>query len=137
MKEITVQAAPENIPVVTGFVNAELASLNCPRGSRIQIDIAVDEIFGNIAKYAYQPEKGPATVKIEARDHPLRVFITFIDHGMQYNPLSAVDPNIKLTARQRRAGGLGIFMIKKTMDDVAYDYRNGENILTICKVLGA
>ena len=135
MKELTVQATRENIAVVTGFVNAELDRMNCPERSRAQIDIAIDEIFGNIANYAYTPEEGPATVRIETEDVPLRVSITFIDHGMQYDPLSAGDPDITLAARERRIGGLGVFMVKKTMDDVTYEYKDGKNILTIRKVL--
>lgn len=133
MKEITVQATLENIAVVTGFVNAELDRVNCPAESRVQIDIAVDEIFGNIANYAYKPEEGPATVRIETGKNPLSVSISFVDHGMKFNPLSSGDPDTTLPARQRRIGGLGIFMVKKTMDDVTYDYVNGENILTIRK----
>lgn len=137
MKEMTVQATPENIAVVTDFVNAELDHLNCPESSRAQIDIAIDEILGNIANYAYAPEEGPATVRMEAEADPMRISITFIDHGIQYNPLSAEDPDVTLSARERCAGGLGVFMVKNMMDTVTYDYRDEENILTICKVLGS
>lgn len=137
MKEMTVQATLENIAVVTGFVNAELDCLNCPEWTRSEIDIAIDEIFGNIANYAYKPGEGPATVRIEAEDDPLRVSITFIDHGMQYNPLAAEDPDVTLAVRERRIGGLGVFMVKNMMDAVSYDYKDGENILTIRKVLGS
>ena len=137
MKEITVQATLENIAVVTDYVNAELDRINCPEDKKVQIDIAIDEIFGNIANYAYAPEEGPATVRMEAEADPMRISITFIDHGIQYNPLSAEDPDVTLSARERRAGGLGVFMVKNMMDTVTYDYRDEENILTICKVLGS
>lgn len=137
MKEITVLATVENIAVVTGFVNAELGKLNCPEESRVQIDVAIDEIFGNIANYAYKPEEGPATVRIETGDTPFSVSIAFVDHGIKFNPLSAEEPDITLSARERRIGGLGIFMVKKTMDDITYEYKDGENILTIRKNIGS
>lgn len=133
MKEITVQATLENIAVVTDYVNAELDRINCPEDKRVQIDIAIDELFGNIANYAYKPDEGPATVRIEIAENPLSVSIAFVDHGMKFNPLSSGDPDVTLSARERRIGGLGIFMVKNTMDDVTYDYKDGENILTIHK----
>ena len=101
----------------------------------MQIDIAIDELFGNIAHYAYHPEVGDATVRVEVQEDPLAVIITFIDGGVPYDPLAAADPDITLSAEERAIGGLGIFMVKKTMDEITYRYENGSNILSIRKNL--
>lgn len=99
----------------------------------MQIDIAIDELFGNIAQYAYNPETGPATVRVEVSDAPISVTITFMDHGVPYDPLQKEDPDITLSAEERGSGGLGIFMVKKTMDEITYEYKDGQNILRIRK----
>ena len=101
----------------------------------MQIDIAIDELFGNIAHYAYNPDIGEATVRVEVTKEPLAVIITFIDNGVPYDPLAKADPDTTLSADERAIGGLGIFMVKKTMDDITYEYKNGQNILTIKKSL--
>ena len=100
---------------------------------QMQIDIAIDELFGNIAHYAYHPEVRPATVRVEVLENPLSVVITFIDNGVPYDPLKTKEPDITLSAEERMIGGLGIYMVKKTMDDIAYEYREGQNILRIKK----
>ena len=133
MKELTIEATVENIAAVTDFVNAELESLGCPMKAQLQIDVAIDELFGNIAHYAYNPETGPATVRVEVEEDPMSVVVTFIDHGKPYDPLSRDDPDVTLSAEEREIGGLGVFLVKKTMDDVSYEYRNGQNILRIKK----
>ena len=135
MKELTIAAKVENIEVVTNFVNEQLEALDCPMKAQMQIDIAIDELFGNIAHYAYNPEIGQATVRVEVTQDPLAVVITFIDKGVPYDPLAKADPNITLSAEEREIGGLGIFMVKKTMDDITYEYKNGQNILKIKKYL--
>ena len=135
MKELTIAATVENIETVTGFVNEQLEALACPVKAQMQIDIAIDELFGNIAHYAYHPDVGEATVRVEVVEDPLSVVITFIDRGVPYDPLRAAEPDITLSAEARAAGGLGIFMVKKSMDSVAYRYENGSNILSIRKTL--
>lgn len=133
MKELTVDATIENIAQVTAFVNEMLELYNCPMKAQMQIDIAIDELFGNIAYYAYNPDIGPATVKIEVIEEPMAVVITFIDSGIPYNPLEKVDPDTSLSAEEREIGGLGIYMVKKSMDDITYEYKDGKNVLTIRK----
>lgn len=135
MKELTIAATTENIETVTDFVNEQLEALDCPMRARIQIDIAIDELFGNIAHYAYNPEVGSATVRVEVIRDPLAVIITFIDKGVPYDPLQNVDPDVTLSAEERQVGGLGIYMVKKSMDEISYEYKNGQNILTIKKRL--
>ena len=133
MKELTVDAVIENIPAVTAFVEEQLEQYNCPMKAQMQIDIAIDELFSNIAQYAYTPKTGKATVRMEVTENPMAVIISFIDNGIPYDPLAKADPNVSLPADERQIGGLGIFMVKKSMDEINYEYKNGQNILTIKK----
>ena len=135
MKELTIAATVENIESVTDFVNEQLEALDCPMKAQMQIDIAIDEIFSNIAHYAYNPEIGQATVRVEVPEDPLSVMITFIDNGVPYDPLAKADPDTTLSAEERDIGGLGIYMVKKSMDEIAYEYKDGHNILSIKKKL--
>ncbi len=135
MKELTIAATVENIGTVTDFVNEQLEACDCPMKAQMQIDIAIDELFGNIAYYAYNPEVGVATVRVEVIEDPLSVTITFIDNGIPYDPLKKDDPDTTLSAEERNIGGLGIYMVKKSMDDIAYEYKDGQNILSIKKNL--
>ena len=135
MKELTIASTVENIETVTDFVNQQLEALDCPMKVQMQIDIAIDELFGNIAHYAYNPEIGQATVRVEVVEDPLSVVITFIDNGVPYDPLAKADPDTTLSAEERDIGGLGIYMVKKSMDDITYEYKDGQNILTIKKSL--
>lgn len=133
MKELTINATLENIQTVTDFVDGQLEELGCSVKAQMQIDIAIDELFGNIVHYAYNPEVGPVTVRVEVTEDPLAVSITFIDNGVPYDPLAKTDPDVTLSAEEREIGGLGIFMVKKSMDEISYEYRSGQNILTIKK----
>ena len=133
MKELTLAATVENIETVTEFVNAQLELLDCPIKAQMQIDIAIDELFGNIAHYAYNTEVGSATVRVEVSEAPLAVIITFIDNGVPYDPLGKDDPDITLSTEEREIGGLGIYMVKKSMDEITYEYKDGQNILKIKK----
>lgn len=135
MKELTVEAKIENIERVTDFVNQELLKCDCPKKFLRQIDVAIDELFGNIAHYAYNSDTGLATVQVEMWQEPLEVVITFIDSGISYNPLAKDDPDVTLSAKEREPGGLGIYMVKKSMDEVFYEYKDGQNILKIRKRL--
>lgn len=135
MKELTIAATVENIEIVTDFVNEQLEALNCPMKAQMQIDIAIDELFGNIAHYAYHPEVGSATVRVETEQDPRIVVITFIDGGVPYDPLMAADPDVTQSVQERQLGGLGIYMVKKSMDAITYEYKDGKNILTIKKKL--
>ena len=133
VKEMTVDATVENIPAVTAFVEAELDRLDCPGKARMQIDVAIDEIASNIAQYAYEDKTGPLTVRFVFEEDTRTVTLTFLDKGMPYNPLEKTDPDVSLAAEDRPTGGLGIFLVKKTMDQVAYAYKFNQNILTLQK----
>lgn len=131
--ELTIEATTDNLQQVIDFVNERLEISDCPMKSQMQMDLAVEEIFVNIANYAYTPNKGNATVRIEVTGDPVTVVITFIDRGVPYDPLQKADPDVTLSADERKIGGLGIFLTKKVMDEVSYEYRNGQNILRIKK----
>lgn len=135
MNELTIAATLENIEAVTDFVNHQLEALDCPMKAQMQIDVAIDELFSNIARYSYNPEVGQATVRVEVVDEPLAVIITFIDNGVPYDPLAEADPDVTLSAEERQFGGLGIYIVKKSMDEISYEYKDGQNILTIKKCI--
>ena len=132
---ITVPAAAESIDKITEFINAELEKLDCPKKTQKQIDIAADEIFSNIAHYAYESKDGSAEIRLEKGDNPKAVTLTFTDSGIPYNPLEKPDPDVTLSADEREIGGLGIYIVKKTMDEVNYERKDGKNILSVTKYL--
>ena len=133
--ELNIEAVTENLQQVLDFVDSRLEKVGCSPKSQMQMDIAVEEIFVNIANYAYHPGKGNASVRVEVSGDPVTVTITFTDRGIPYDPLKKADPDVTLSAEEREIGGLGIFMTKKVMDDVSYEYRDGQNILTLKKTL--
>ena len=135
MKELDIEAVVDNLQEVLEFVDVQLEGTGCSMKIQMQIDMAVEEIFVNIANYAYDPETGPAKVRVEVRPDGSAVSITFIDHGVPYDPLAKEDPDTTLSAEERQVGGLGIFLVKKSMDDIKYEYIDGSNILTIMKGL--
>lgn len=134
MKELKIDAKVEKLNEVLAFMDAELEAVDCPMKTQIALDIAVEEIFVNIAHYAYGAEgAGGAVLQFEIS--PEEAMITFIDEGTAYDPLAKKDPDITLSAEERPIGGLGIFMVKKSMDDVTYRREDDKNILTIRKKL--
>ena len=135
MKELIVEAKRENLLEVQSFIDEQLEEVGCPMTTQIAIDVAVEELFVNIASYAYEQGEGIAVVQVTVHEDPLSVEITFIDNGRQYDPLAKEDPDVTLSVRERKKGGLGIFMVKNTMDNVSYEYKEGKNILTIKKNL--
>lgn len=133
MKELAIGAKIENLTKVIEFLNKELGSISCDEKIKAKIDIAVDEIFSNIANYAYNADGGSVTVKFNKLDGKKEIEIIFIDEGEPYNPLKKEDPNVKLSLEDRKVGGLGIFIAKKSMDEVLYEYKDNKNILTLRK----
>lgn len=134
-QELIIKAAVDKLQTVTGFVGERLRAAGCTAKALMQTELAVEEIFVNIANYAYAPGEGDVTVRVETGGEPLAAVITFIDRGAEYDPLKKDDPDITLSAEERQIGGLGIFMTKKVMDEVSYTYRDGQNILTLKKIL--
>jgi len=121
MDQMTVTADVSQVKTVTRFVNQRLDEVGCSGRIRTQMDVAIDELFSNIAHYAYHPDTEPATVMVEVEEDPLCVVITFVDQGAPYDPLAEERPDVtRLPRTERPIGGLGLFMVKKTMDDVSY-----------------
>lgn len=135
MKELIVEAKRENLLKVQAFIDEQLEEVGCPMATQITIVVAVEELFVNIASYAYDQGDGVSVVQVTVHEEPLAVEITFIDNGKPYDPLAKEDPDVTLSAKERKKGGLGIFMVKKSMDNVSYEYKDGKNILTIKKNL--
>ena len=135
MKEITLDAVKENLSEAFSFIDGYLDEFGCPTKNKMQIDLAVEEIYVNIAQYSYAPETGKVTIQVSLSEDHSQVNITFIDSGIPYNPLSREDPDITLSGEERPIGGLGIFLIKKYTDDVRYRFAEGCNHLTIVKNL--
>jgi len=133
MRELTIDAKIDNLERVLGFVDGLLEEADCPMKTQMQIDVAVEELFVNIASYAYTPGEGSATIRVELEREPGAVQITFIDSGVPYDPLAKADPDVTLSAEERGIGGLGIYMVKKSMDEMVYAYQDGKNILSIKK----
>ena len=130
------EARPENIPLVTEFVDGELERLGCSVKARMQIDIAIDEIMANISHYAYAPGTGSAEVAFGYAEGERMAEITFRDRGVPFNPLERAEPDTGLSAEQREIGGLGIFLVRRTMDAMEYRHEDGYNVLTIRKRIG-
>ncbi len=133
MIEKTFEATIENITHVTAFIDEQLETVDCTPKVQMSIDVVIDEIFGNIANYAYAPGKGEATVRFEYDEEAGMIYLTFIDGGMPFDPLMSEDPDVTLSAEERSIGGLGIYMTKKLMDEVHYEYKAGKNVLTLKK----
>ncbi len=133
MKKLNTEAKVEKLNNVIAFINECLESADCPMKTQMQIELAAEEIFVNIANYAYSPDTGMADISVEITDGTAR--ITFEDSGVPYDPLAKADPDVTLSANEREIGGLGIFMVKKSMDGVYYEYRDGKNVLTLEKRL--
>lgn len=133
MMELTLQAKLENLDQVIDFVEEHLLENGCPMKTLAQLQIAVEEIYVNIANYAYQSSEGTATIQITVNKEPIQAIITFMDNGLPFNPLLMEAPDTTLSAENRPEGGLGIFMVKNIMDEIKYMYEGEKNILTMCK----
>ena len=133
--ELKLDAVIENVPRIVDWVEEQLEQYDCPPKVQMQINVSIDEVFTNIASYAYANGVGQATVRLDVLQEPVCVQLTFMDSGVPFDPLAKKDPNVNLSIEERQIGGLGIFMVKKLMDDVQYEYRDGENILTLRKKL--
>ena len=134
MAEIELEAVVENLASATEFVTNQLEGIRCSMGTQMQIELAVDEIFTNICMYAYAPDTGKAVISVDT-DTPGIVKLTFTDSGIPYNPLEKEDPDITLSAEDREIGGLGIYMVKKSIDSTSHEYKEGKNILSIMKIV--
>lgn len=133
MNELLIDAKVENLDVVLEYLARYLEKLQCPAKIQVQLAIAVEEIFVNIAHYAYDCGKtGQVEIHLKT-ENTSSISICFTDWGTPYNPLEKEDPDVTLSAEEREIGGLGIYMVKKSMDNVFYRHEEGKNILVIEK----
>lgn len=133
MSGLVIKAETQQLDQVLAYADEILESIDCPMKVQMQIDIAIEEIFVNIANYAYPDSEGNAEITVTPDEDSQGVKIVFEDEGIPYDPLKNEDPDITLSADDRPIGGLGIFMVKKTMNDISYEYVDGKNRLTITK----
>ena len=112
-----------------------MQGIDFPPKAMMQINVSVEEIFVNIAHYAYSDKTGEAVIEVEIDDEPKTVTITFIDRGVKYDPLAKPDPDVTLSVKDRQIGGLGTFMTKKFMDELSYEYLDGQNVFAMKKNL--
>ena len=131
----TFPAKTENLPDILGFVEETLEVFDCPMKIQIPLCVAIEEVFVNIAHYAYGEGEGRVSLGICMDEASRIVTFRMADQGIPFDPLQKPDPDITLSAEDRDIGGLGIFITKKTMDEVTYAYENGENILTMKKTI--
>lgn len=135
MKELSVRADRDQLGTVIDFINETIEEAGGSMKAVMQVELAVEEIFINIASYAYGTDGGDATIRVDMTDNGKVLVIEFIDSGMPFDPLAKDDPDVMLPAEQRGIGGLGIFLVKKNMDSVEYRYEDRCNILTIRKTI--
>ncbi|MGB9977988.1 ATP-binding protein [Methanobacterium sp.] len=135
MNKLTVPAKIENLQKVMDFLSNQLDSVDYIMKARLQLELSIEEAYVNIVNYAYGSEEGEIIICCNVDKSPLKVKMQFIDYGNPYNPLKSENPDISLNAEEKEIGGLGIFLIKKNVDDISYEYLDGKNILTIQKKL--
>lgn len=133
MRSITVPATDLDPTPINDFLGEQLEEHDCPVKIQYQIEVAIEEILVNIVSYAGLTEEDGIEVRCEVLEDPLRVVMQFLDGGVPFDPIAKADPDLSVDATMEREGGLGIFMVKRMMDDVSYTYENGKNILTILK----
>ncbi len=132
MIERVFPADDQSLSDATAFLERELIKLNCNQKALMQLCVAVEEIFVNIAHYAYPAVNGTVRISVQNVEDD-RVLLRFDDFGIPFNPLEKPDPNVTGSAEERDIGGLGIFMTKKAVDNISYEYVNNQNMLTIEK----
>ena len=136
MEALRIKALTDNLDRVLQYVDTALELMGCSMKNQIQIDMAVEELFVNIAHYAYKGTAGDAVILAGPDPKTGILRITFRDWGVPFDPLAKTDPDISLSVEEREIGGLGIFMAKKVMDTMDYKYENGQNVLTMTKKIG-
>ncbi len=136
MKRLSVAARSDQLDAVLRFIERELSDVGCPAKARMRLSLAAEEAFINIARYAYTPEEGDADISLFVSGDPPVATLVFSDGGKPYNPLDRPDPDITRPAGDREIGGLGVYMLKKNVDEAHYRYQGGKNVLTLTKTLG-
>ena len=133
MKDLLIEANDKNLEAVQSFVREQLEEICSDVKTLLQIDLVVEEVFVNIAHYAYEPKTGEAKISCEVTKEPAKLTLIFTDSGKPFNPLQRPDPDVTLGLEERNIGGLGIFLTKKYMTTTAYEYKDGKNIFTMTR----
>lgn len=134
-EELRLEAKVDKLPVVIDFATGTLTDA-CPPKERMHIELVTEEIFVNIASYAYPEGGGSVVIRRDGGEGAEGLTLTFMDSGVPYDPLQRPDPDLTLSAEDRPIGGLGVFLVKKIVDEAHYEYKEGKNILTIRKFIG-
>ena len=141
VKELTLEAKVGKLDRVLAFLDQRLDELECSMKAKMQIELALEEIFVNVSSYAYsrgeeqEDKTGMVSISVEDTEDPRSVAVTITDRGVPFDPLAQEEPDITLSAEERKVGGLGIFMVRKSMDHIRYEFKDGQNILTFRKDL--
>lgn len=135
MKSLEIPAEKARLGEVTDFVLDFAKKLGFKRKELFQLKLCTEEIFVNVASYAYKPDTGMITVTADGSEAPLSVTLSFADSGKPFDPLAKPDPLKERPLSEAKKGGLGIFLTKKLMDEVSYAYQDGKNVLTIKKTI--
>ena len=133
MKEIILESKSENLNTLLLEIEELIEDKRISIKSKLQLELIIEELFVNICSYAYE-DVGDIKIKYGLLEEPLRIVVTFIDNGIEFNPLSKTAPDLTLEAEQRDIGGLGLTIVRKNVDKIDYKYENNQNILTIEKV---
>ena len=133
-EELRVEAKVENLPAVIDFATGTLTD-DCAMRERMHIELVTEEIFVNIASYAYPDGEGIVTIRRDGGEGSEGLTLTFMDGGVPYDPLQRPDPDLTLPAEDRPIGGLGVFLVKKIVNEAHYEYKDGKNILTVRKYI--
>ena len=134
-EELVIEAVVDNLDAVNLFVHKSIEQFEVSKRNLMQLDLIVEEIFINIASYAYTPNTGLVKILLNIETAPLAISLTFIDSGIPYNPLEQSDPDVNLPVDDRQIGGLGIFLTKNIADDISYQFVDGQNVLQLTKSL--
>ncbi len=135
MNILTIPAERDRLDQVQDFIDQNLAGVEYSPEAQIQLQIAVEELFVNIASYAYAPGHGDAVIGCRVEEDPPSITVQLRDWGKPFDPLAKKDADVTLSAEDRDIGGLGIYMVKNSMDAVDYKREDGQNVLTIRKNL--
>ena len=128
---VVLDAVVGNLDAATAFADKILSEHGVSAKTIMKVDLAIEEVFVNIASYAYGETTGKVELSVSVSGG--EAVIVFRDNGIPFNPLDSSDPDVTLTAEERGIGGLGIYLVKKNMDEVRYEYRNNRNVLTLKK----
>ena len=132
---ITLTAVPENFAAAQEHVRSFLDSASCSMRTLFELDMVVEEVFINVASYAYPDSTGMVSLDLTLDEEQNFLCLTFRDSGIPYDPLRKQSPDVTAPAEKRPIGGLGIFLVQKYSDSLSYEYADGENRLTIGKKL--